>query len=203
MTERPDSLLPRPREGAMDRRLVVGVLIGTLLCIRFVDRPAATYLQHAAYATPLFQVALHIFPILLTAGACLLVLLLGFGAATLAGWSLRPWMSVVLLASGAAAGGCLVAELLKYIIGRSQVYPAYLVHGLYRFSPFHGRPDFGAFPSATAAVSSAALTVLWISWPRGRPAYGAIVGIILAALLITNAHWVSDLLGGCRIGGMV
>jgi len=188
----------------LTHRKAAALLAGALLlCVLFVDRPVATYMQHTVYGTPLFDWALRIFPVLLGAGACMALLFVCFGGAALMGRPLRPWMSAVLAAAGAGMAALLLAELLKFGIGRSQVYPAYLSEGIFRVRPFRGGPGYGAFPSATAAVASAALLVLWEVWPRGRPAYGVVLLAIAAALIVTNSHWASDLLGGALLGGWV
>jgi len=188
----------------LTRRRAAALLAGALvLCVLFVDRPVALYMQRKVYGTPLFDWALRIFPVLLGAGACLALLFVCFGGAALLGRQLRPWMSVVLAAAGAGMAALLLAELLKFGIGRSWVYPTYLSEGIFGVRPLRGGPGYGAFPSATAAVAGAALLVLWEAWPRGRPAYGFVLFAIAVAILVTNSHWASDLLGGALLGGWV
>jgi len=180
------------------------VLAGSiLLCVVLVDRPVANYMQDVVYSTALFDWAMRLFPGLLWAGGCLVALFLGVGGAVILGGARRPWMSIVLTASGAGIAGFVAAELLKFVIGRSQVYPAYLIDGTYRFTPLQALPGNGAFPSATETVSSAVLVVLWVFWPRTRAVCGVVLAIISAALIVANAHWVSDLLGGVLLGGSI
>jgi membrane-associated phospholipid phosphatase len=164
--------------------------------MRTVDRPAAVYLHRIGYSTALGNRAEQLFPVLIAAGGALIVLFVAFGAAVLMGRSLRPWMSTVLRGSAAGLAALGAAELLKFVFGRSPVYPTYLLEGVSRFQPLHP----GTFPSATTAASAAILVVLWGAWPRGRIGYVLLLALIGAAILVTNAHWVSDVVGGLLLG---
>lgn len=186
------------RNATLRMTLLIVVLA---LSVAFVDRPVATYMHHAVYGTPLYDWAMGVFPVLLGAGAGLALLSLAVVATIVLGRPTRPWMTTCVAASGAGVAGLLAAELLKGLIGRSQIYPTYLVDGVYRFSLLHGHPGYGIFPSATATASGAVLLTLWSTWPRGRWACAGAFGIISAALILTNSHWVSDVLGGAVLGG--
>ena len=184
------------------RSMVLAVAIlapATVLCLRTVDRPAALYLHRIGYSTALGNRAEQVFPILIAAGGALIVLFVAFGTAVLMGRSLRPWMLTTLRGSTAGLAALGAAELLKVVFGRSPVYPTYLVEGVSRFQPLHP----GTFPSATTAASAAILVVLWGAWPRGRIGYVLLLALIGAAILVTNAHWVSDVVGGLLLGAVV
>lgn len=90
----------------------------------------------------------------------------------------------------------MAAEALKLAIGRSQVYPAYLVDHLYQLRPFTTDHRYGGFPSATMAIASAFLTTLGIH----RLLAGAALLLLAASIAVTNGHWIGDLLGGTCLG---
>jgi membrane-associated phospholipid phosphatase len=94
----------------------------------------------------------------------------------------------------------LAAKLaLKILFGRT--WPRLLVRdGIYGFYPFHAGPAYSSFPSGHTAAVCAVATVLWIWYPRLRPAW--LIGAILSAatLVGTNYHFVGDVVAGAFLG---
>jgi len=90
--------------------------------------------------------------------------------------------------------------VLKFMIGRSQVYPPFLRDGIYTFLLVHGRPDYGAFPSATMAGASALIIGLHLRTAAERVTLVVVTSLLTAALLVTNGHWMSDIIGGVCLG---
>lgn len=177
------------------------VLLSLAICVSLVlvDRPFARYVQQTLYSPALGRWADRFFFVLLVFGAALALLFLALGSVAFRRRPLRPWMATVLASSAAGLSALIVSEVLKFLIGRTPVYPTFVRDGVSRFVPFH----WGSFPSSTAATTTAICGVLWAAWPRGRPVYGAVLLAVCAAILVVNAHWLSDVLAGVLLGGTI
>jgi membrane-associated phospholipid phosphatase len=135
----------------------------------------------------------------LIAGA---VAFIGIGLWRIAG-NAPAWTRRVLTAGGAAALALLVALALKYAVGRSQAYPTFLRDGVYGFRPLSGSVDYAAFPSATMAGVSALLRGARTTTPQARLIAVALIALLAAALIVTNGHWLGDIVGGTYLGLLV
>jgi membrane-associated phospholipid phosphatase len=84
--------------------------------------------------------------------------------------------------------------------------PSLIGTGTYGFHPFQRGDDVGSFPSGHAARILAFATVWLIAMPRSRIVQ--VVAIILSAsmlvsLVAMNYHFVSDVIAGSVLGGIV
>lgn len=76
---------------------------------------------------------------------------------------------------------------------------SFITNHVYGFQWFH----FGSFPSGHAAVVAAfVMSIYWI-FPRYKWLAIFILFIQVASLLACNYHFVSDIIGGCYLGGLV
>jgi len=62
--------------------------------------------------------------------------------------------------------------VLKFLFGRTWPLGLFRRH-VYGFFPFHTGPQYASFPSGHTAAVCAVLSILWIWYPRFRPAYVA------------------------------
>jgi membrane-associated phospholipid phosphatase len=90
--------------------------------------------------------------------------------------------------------------IFKHIFGRAWPDPAYIQNRAYEFRLLHGSPHWDSFPSGTAAISAAIASVLWIEMPRWRAISSVIVVLLCVAGVITNYHWVGDVIAGAFSG---
>jgi membrane-associated phospholipid phosphatase len=81
--------------------------------------------------------------------------------------------------------------------------PSLIGDGTYGFHPFRSGDDNGSFPSGHAARILGFITVLWIGHPRARWICGIAAAPMLAALVAMNFHFVSDVIAGSVLGGVV
>jgi hypothetical protein len=195
---------PRSRSSVSVRPFVAAAaLLSILACIAWVDRPVATFAHDQFADTRLFAIAGGVFRPSRIVLALIALFLAGGAAWSLSGRKLpfrgRP-LFVAALAGTAALG---VALVLKYAIGRSQIYPLYLTSHIHEFRPFRGDPWYAAFPSATIAVASALVAALSLESTRRRFAGGAVLMLLAVCLVITNSHWVADILGGLYLGVLI
>jgi membrane-associated phospholipid phosphatase len=84
--------------------------------------------------------------------------------------------------------------------------PSLIGTGTYGFHPFQRGDDVGSFPSGHAARILAFATVWLIAMPRSRTVQ-VIVIILSASMLVSlvamNYHFVSDVIAGSVLGGIV
>ncbi len=181
-------------------------LILVMICYFFVDRPVAWFVHDQHFSRlvwlrwltlpePIFQ---------LWAPALLVVIAI---------WrAVRPLRRGQLVLLALAVGVVLAdqfKESLKIPCGR--LWPDTWIHDnpslirddAYGFFPFHDGDGYASFPSGHTARAFAAVAVLWIAYPRGRWLWavgGAILGVSLVGM---NYHFVSDVIAGGVIGGVV
>jgi membrane-associated phospholipid phosphatase len=176
--------------------LVAGGLI--FLSIAWLDHPIARWMERVVDQTPVYRGAVVFLWIILFAGGALVLFALGAALSVVRKRPVSPVVRTLFMATMVGAASLLVAELLKFVIGRSAAYPDFLIHGRDVITPFHP----GSLPSGTASASSAMLAVVWQAEPRFRTAYGFAFLLIGAALIVTNSHWLSDILAGTVLGGL-
>lgn len=70
----------------------------------------------------------------------------------------------------------------------------------YGFHWFQGGGSYNSFPSGHMAVFTALILPLWRFYPRYRPLYVSFLLLLAAALVITNYHFLSDVLAGAYLG---
>jgi membrane-associated phospholipid phosphatase len=77
---------------------------------------------------------------------------------------------------------------------------SFIRDGVYGFHPFHGGPAYTAFPSGHTAAVCAIVSVLWVWYPRYRPLYVLLVLATAIGLVVTNLHFVGDVIAGIFLG---
>lgn len=175
----------------------------SLLCVLFVDRPAASFLhEYSAVGSDLWQLGPRWSDRLKYFSALAIFFVVVWRV-----WKKGGRVQAVLLAM--AANLIVVTALkdgLKWAFGRywpetwTHGNPSWIAHGAYGFHPFHGGIAYASFPSGHAAVVFSVAAILWIGCPRGRWCYAAVCGALCIALAGMNYHFVSDVLGGAAIG---
>lgn len=174
-----------------------------LLSMAYVDRPVAEYVHAHLRHTALSHWTMRTLSSLLLVPVLALLFLLASGCWLFAGRSLASWTRTPLLCSWSVAWSVSAAIVLKHVFGRSSPYPDYVVHRIYELRPFHADSAHLAFPSGTMAVSGAILSVVWLRYPGRRVAIMLILLLLALALVITNSHWLADVIGGLFLGASV
>lgn len=129
-------------------------------------------------------------------------------ALPLPGRPLGPRGNLVRLVSAAYAGG-LVVLLLKSLIPRvrpNSIDPFAVQSVLATFgseslaAPLHNVSQLMSFPSGHAATAAGLAAALGWKYPRGRPAFAALVVCSALQRIVTAAHYPSDICFGVAIG---
>ncbi len=173
------------------------------VCIAYVDRPAAEffdeYLRHATAWSWIDRALAHLD--LIVAIALLFVFVCGIWARS--GRLLPLWTRTPLLCSWAAMWATVASFVFKRLFGRVRPDPEFVQNHLYGFRLLHGGPHWHSFPSGTAAISAAIMSVLWILLPRWRALGVLIAALPCIAVVITNYHWVGDVIAGTFLGAFI
>jgi membrane-associated phospholipid phosphatase len=88
----------------------------------------------------------------------------------------------------------------------TQDNPSLIGTGTYGFHPFQRGDDIGSFPSGHAARILAFAAVWLIAMPRNRSLQVVIIILslsMLVSLVAMNYHFVSDVIAGSVLGGIV
>ena len=96
--------------------------------------------------------------------------------------------------------GLAAETVFKGISGRSWPDPAYVQNHLYGFHFLQGDPRASSFPSGHSIIAAAIVTVLWIRIPRLRIVSLLLASAVMCVLIVTNFHWVSDVIAGAYLG---
>jgi hypothetical protein len=184
------------------RRIAAAGAVGAcvIVCMVFVDRPLAVWLDQQFRGGPIYEASLRGLYPLKGLGLIGALLLVGGGVWRIVGGSIPRSIRRLVDALLAAAVALALTLFLKWAIGRSDADPLFLRDHIYAFHPFRRGEGYGAFPSSTLAVSSAFLSGLGITRQRDRLVAGCVLLVLLLAVLITNSHWLADLIGGTFLG---
>jgi membrane-associated phospholipid phosphatase len=178
----------------------------SLLSVAYLDRPVADYVHLNLLQSRIIQgLASALGPLVVFVALAFLVLLAA-GSLVLAGRDLGPRFEAPLLCSWSTVWAMASTEILKRIFGRSdpEMWTGFSAtasaKGTYAFHFLHGGPLFESFPSGSIAISAAILSVLWILMPRLRAAWALLLGFVAFALIVTNGHFVADVIAGGFLG---
>jgi membrane-associated phospholipid phosphatase len=191
------------------RRTLIAVAVcifAVVVCYYFVDRPVAIYVHnHQIAKVEEFRWLTEPPPLVQSWSPVVLVLLAirrAFGS-----WS--RWQHALFVACVSLIVADQFRESLGDICGRYWLEtwhnnnPSLIGTGAYGFHPFKTGDDVGSFPSGHAARIMAFATVFWLAMPRGRWPYAIIAAPMLIALVAMNYHFVSDVIAGSILGGIV
>jgi membrane-associated phospholipid phosphatase len=103
---------------------------------------------------------------------------------------------------GIVAVSGLLVDVIKIIVGRLR--PDMLFdQGIYGFVGHHMGSEFNAMPSGHSATVFALSVALTLLYPRYKFAFIAIAVTVGASRVILNYHYLSDVLVGSLLGGLI
>lgn len=177
------------------------IMVG--VCIAYVDRPAAEFFDmHLRHTTAWVWIVRALARLDLTVAIALLFLfacvIWSRSGRLLPLWTRTPW-----LCSWAAVNATVASFVFKPIFGRARPDPEFVQNHLYGFRLLHSAPHWHSFPSGTAMISVAIVSVLWILQPRWRAPGILIATLLCVAVVITNYHWVGDVVAGTFLGAFI
>jgi membrane-associated phospholipid phosphatase len=195
------------------RRLLRRALIVTVLCIAavlicyfWIDRPVAFFVyRHHINTIQVFRWLTYPPPEVQNWSALVLTILMVRRA-----WGpFLRWQKVLLV----ACLSLIVADDFRISLGDvcGRYWPETWTHdnpsligtGRYGFHPFQRGDDVGSFPSGHACRILAFAAVWGIAMPQSRILVTVLCAPMLVSLVATNYHFVSDVIAGGILGGIV
>jgi membrane-associated phospholipid phosphatase len=195
------------------RKLLRDTLIAIALCIAavlvcyfWIDRPVAFFVNHHQINKfKVFRWLTYPPPELQTWSPLVLTVLMVRRA-----WGpFAHWQKVLLVACLSLIVADQFRTSLGDVCGRywpetwSNNNPSLIGNGAYGFHPFQRGDDTGSFPSGHAARILGFTTVWFIATPLSRVIGAVLCAAMLVSLVAMNYHFVSDVIAGSVLGGMV
>jgi membrane-associated phospholipid phosphatase len=193
----------------IDRRLLVqtacswaACAVLVLLCYFYIDRPVALWVSAHPWLAPNWLTA----PDFIIAAVFLSPMLLLLVAIRRVWLPWRLWEQRLVVIAVSVLVIALVKELLKWVFGRPS--PRTWIENSrflisqegYEFHWFHGGKHYFAFPSGHTAIACAIGVIVWIVWPKWRWVAALSITIVASCLVITNYHFVGDIIAGAFLG---
>lgn len=190
-----------------DRRLFVVVLITSILlvlaCIYLLDARVALSVNSLLYAHPYLRRSVNKIPNLLpvavyvgTAGMWVVYLMLRRSGNS----SYAPFLKLTMIVVPVAF---LLKMFLQYVFGRTNIQVWLIKGGEMEFSFFSPLSNYPCFPSGHMTVFTAFVIAVWLYYPRCRPFVVASLPILGTALVVTNKHYLGDVIAGFFCGLLV
>jgi membrane-associated phospholipid phosphatase len=183
--------------------LLVLCVMAVVVCVCCIDRPAAvpfnTHLRNTA-VSDLIKGLLG--PLVLIPVAALLFLF-GVGCWLLSGRLLGGWTQKPLLCSWSTIWALAAEFVFKDVFGRGWPDPTFIENHLYGFRFLHAGPYWTSFPSGTATIAAAISTTIWLVAPRLRLPILLMTALICGGVVVTNEHWISDVIAGAFLGASI
>jgi membrane-associated phospholipid phosphatase len=185
---------------------VASCIAAVLICYFWIDRPVAFFVyHHQINKIQVFRWLTYPPPEVQNWSALVLTILMIRRA-----WGpFVNWQKVLLV----ACLSLIVADDFRISLGDvcGRYWPETWTHdnpsligtGSYGFHPFQRGDDIGSFPSGHAARILGFGTVWLITVPRSRAIGTALCAAMLVSLVAMNYHFVSDVIAGSILGGIV
>jgi len=176
---------------------------GVIVSYQWFDRPIAIFVHSQLQGYDVFAKLTYIPEILAP------LVLLAFAAIALhalLGRKLAKFETVLVLVGASLALGDAVKDKLKFAFGRTwpetriRDNPSFIRDGAFGFNPFHGGPGYAAFPSGHTMAICAAMTVLWLCYPRFRAVYAIAMAAVAVGLVGADFHFIGDVIAGGFLG---
>lgn len=189
----------------MTQKWIGSILLVTplvFICVRFLDVPVALFVKQHLYANARWSSLTSTLPDLLL----MVVLLTTVAAFSIYRIRTRKGIrdsatNLAKLITWVAPVSFLAKHVLKFVFGRITTRAWVQDPGLYGFYWF--RSDYNGFPSGHMVVVVTLLAALWRFYPRSRPYGLALAGLLAAALVATNYHFLSDVIVGAYLGVLI
>lgn len=117
----------------------------------------------------------------------------------------RRWEALLVAVACSVFGMTILKQILKFIFGRPCARfwiesGSFLSDDEYAFRWFHGYFPYDAFPSGHMTIGCTVAAIVWILWPKWRWIVAAGAVTLASCLVITNYHFVGDIIAGGCVG---
>jgi membrane-associated phospholipid phosphatase len=182
---------------------LAGGVVLAVVCIVFVDRPAATWVHDTFHGLWAFVALTHIVDPLLPGAA---IGFLAIGLAMVGGRRPGPVLDTIFWACAAALLAVSIKDQAKFAFGRLwpetwvNANPSWIGSGAYGFFPFHGGAGWSSFPSGHMTLVTAPMAVLAGRLPAWRWVPWVPVGLVAIGLYGADYHFLGDIAAGTALG---
>ena len=183
-----------------------GMLAGMLItgCYYYLDKRIAIIVYDVLFGDPRFSFVSADIPDTLTPAVCAIV---GIAGMTYYHYARKRIFNkraqFFLFIVYAIPIIFFLESILKIVIGRIDTRFWLERPDREEFQWFHGTGHYGGFPSGHMAVFSVLMIILWNYYPRYRLAYGGFILVLALSLIVTDYHFISDIIGGAWLGAFV
>ncbi|WP_131116099.1 phosphatase PAP2 family protein [Lichenihabitans psoromatis] len=185
--------------------LTVATILGTILSISLIDRPAAFWSHADFHGIWAFVALTHLVdPLPPAASIGFLVL----GIAALSGRRPGPIGWVILQACVALLVAVMIKDQGKFVFGRLwpetwiNNNPSLIGTGAYGFFPFHGGTGWASFPSGHMTAITAPMVAIQPALRRWWWVTVVPIGLVAIGLFGADYHFVGDMLAGTLLGAV-
>ncbi len=183
--------------------VALAVLAGVLFSMRFLDLAAAGWIAEYLRGHPLSNRVADLPDLLL-----LLVVVLTTASWAAFGYFRRRGVQdarcdFLRLTGSVLPLAFLIKTLLKWLFGRIETREWLLHPEAYGFHWFAGDEGFNGFPSGHMLVLTPLFLAFWQFYPRYRPLYALVWSGLAIALVLTDYHFLSDVIAAAYIGLLV
>jgi membrane-associated phospholipid phosphatase len=170
-----------------------------------LDRPIAVFAHEYLVPNKIFVRLTYIPEPFAAIAATILVVL---GVTSLSGRPLARWQLVAVTWSVSVFSATAIKNQLKLVFGRTwpetwtRGNPSLIHDDRFGFNLFQAPKDgwYESFPSGHSAAICAAMTVLWICYPRWRAVYALLIAAVVVGVIGANYHFLSDIIAGGFLG---
>jgi membrane-associated phospholipid phosphatase len=177
--------------------------ISVLLCIFYVDRPAAEFFNAHVRPSAVWTRLNSLLAPLVVIPVAALLFQFGAGLWLLCGRRLASWTSTPLLFSSGTIWAIAAEFVFKQLFGRGSPDPTYLANHLYGFRFLHAAEGWRSFPSGTATIALTIAAIACLRLPQWRMTVSILAGLACIGVTVTNGHWVSDVIAGMFLGACI
>jgi membrane-associated phospholipid phosphatase len=177
------------------------VLALVVVCVQFLDQPVALEIARVIRSNDLLSRHTANLPDVLPPGVLL------FSAGAWAAYLRRTRDAIhdertafYRLAGTALPAVFFLKAAMKFAFGRINTRSWIEQPAAHTFLWFRGVDDHTAFPSGHMAVFAALAAAFWIFFPRTRTPGLVFLSLLGAALVVTDYHFVSDVVAGGYLG---
>ncbi|MBY0577630.1 MAG: phosphatase PAP2 family protein [Burkholderiales bacterium] len=188
----------------MYKALFLAATILIALCVQYLDIGIATFIAEHTGAKFLFGQTVSSLPDLLFVIVIVASAYCWLGYFRFARRGIENRLTRSFQIAGTSLPLAYIAkDILKWVFGRTETRTWLTEPDLYAFHWFQGGPHFQGFPSGHMLVFTPLFLALWDYCPRLRlPVIFAWTGLALA-LMITEYHFLGDVLAGSCLGILV
>ncbi len=183
---------------------LISVVLLVLFSYQFVDRQTALFVKSLWKRGSMLSLFSISIPDLLLPLVCVITVAAWIAYLVLARNPLYTRHALYFrLVAVTVPAAFLIKTVLKSLVGRITTRH-WLTHpGLYDLHWLHGRGHYTGFPSGHMAVFAAIAVATARYYPRSRSFCWAMLATLAAALILTDYHFVADIIAGAYLGFVV